>query len=520
MVSLARQYLEKGDGRNAMLCLQQALRANPKNLDAVRLMAGLMEASRSPGALLWRSRVVELNPQSVEDRLALAQTALMMRDYASATNALEGVPAAGKQTAAYHNLAGTLASTVNQLPEAEAHFLEAARLDPTNAAPRLNLAVIQLQRTNAPAQLEARASLRQLATDPTLRCQAMRELIGDAMRHKQTNDALALTKELLLQTNSAFSDRLLRLDVLQASQNPEFPPALAAFQREATNAPGKIYELGMWQASRISSTNALAWLRSLPLALQTNQPVTMLVADCQTAIQDWRGLQAFLQPQDWAELEFIRHSFLAHALRGQELATAAKSEWEQALKAAGNRKESLGMLLRLAGNWKWFTEGEEILWSFVNRYPGEKWAFAMLNQVLIADGRTRSLMTLYSQQAKTAPADIAAKNNLAMTALLLDAKDQKPHELALEVYQKAPTNASFASTYAFSLYVQKKNAEALKILEQLKPQELEDPGIAGYYAMVLQATGNRAKAKKYFDLTAKARLLPEERKLIDQAKGM
>jgi predicted Zn-dependent protease len=106
-----------------------------------------------------------------------------------------------------------------------------------------------------------------------------------------------------------------------------------------------------------------------------------------------------------------------------------------------------------------------------------------------------------------------------MTALLLDAKELKPHDLARQLYQQDPTNSSFAATYAFSLYVQGKNTEALKVLRQLKPQELESPSIAGYYGLILKATGSGAKARVYLDWTSKATLLPEERKLFAQAKA-
>jgi len=126
-------------------------------------------------------------------------------------------------------------------------------------------------------------------------------------------------------------------------------------------------------------------------------------------------------------------------------------------------------------------------------------------------------MMLYSQELKRSPSDLAMKNNLAMTALLLDAQELKPHELAREVYEKAPTNAAYVSTYAFSLHLQKKDAEALKVIERLKPQELQNPSIAGYYGLILKATGNGAKAKVYLESASKARLLPEEKKLFDRA---
>jgi Flp pilus assembly protein TadD len=522
LMSLAHQFLAKADGRNALLCVQRVFRSDPHNLDATRVMAQLTEAARSPSALLWRTRVVELNPHSLDDRLALAQTALMMRDHATATNALGGVDQAGQSTVAYHNVAGAVAAAANQSALAEAQFLEAAMLDPQNQSVQLNLAVVRLHGTNLAAITEARDSLKQLsssATNSFLRCQALRELAFDALRHRQGDQALGLSKQLLQETNSTFKDRLLRLDVLQATQPAGFRPALTAFEHEAGADPGKIYELATWQMAKSSPQDALTWLRTLPSNTQTNQSVELLVAECCTMLKDWRGLQSSIARQNWAELEFVRHAFLSRALRGQELTDSAKAEWEQALKAANGQKGSLVMLLRLAAQWNWQSEGEDILWTIINRYPGEQWAIQTLSQALYAGGRTRSLMQLYSQESKRVPSDLSAKNNLAMTVLLLDAQEFKPYDLAREVYQKSPTNASYVSTYAFSLYLQGKNAEALKVIKTLKPQELQDPSIAGYYGLILKATGDRARARAYLDWTVKVRLLPEEKKLFDNAKA-
>jgi len=520
LVKQARVFSAKSDPKNALLCLQRALRAKPGDVEASRLMADLMEAGRSPSALLWRSRVVELNPQSLQDRIALAQTALTMRDLATATNALEGVAEADKKTASYHNVAGAATAAGNRFAEAEVHFFEAARLEPTNLVFRVNLAVLQLQATNDTKQAAARAVLNQLRANPVMHCRALRELAADALRYKQSDTALTLSRELVQQTNSVFRDRLLRLTVLKETKSPEFTSALTGFQREAGVDPGKVYELTMWQIANAAVPQALTWLQGLPLETRTNQPVALLTANCQTMLKDWAGMLISLdEAQNWGELEFVRFAFRARALRGQNLDPAAKAEWERALMAAGTRRENLVMLLRLAAQWNWPTEGEGILWTIVNRYPGEKWAPRALSDVLMAEGRTRSLMMLYSQLVRTTPSDLAAKNNLAVTALLLNASEMRPHDLAREVYEKASTNAYYASTYAFSLHLQDKNAEALKIFGKLKPQELEDPALAAYYGMVLRANGQGAQAKKYLELAAKARLLPEERKLIDKAKA-
>src|ERR1043166_2784291 len=139
LMGMARQYIAKSDNRNAMLCLQQALRANPQNAEACRMCAQLCESSRSPAAHLWRNRVVELNPKSTDDRMALVQTALIFRDINAATNALEAINAEGKKTPAFHNLAGAVCAAGNRLEGAAGHLIEAARLEPTNPVPKLNL---------------------------------------------------------------------------------------------------------------------------------------------------------------------------------------------------------------------------------------------------------------------------------------------------------------------------------------------------------------------------------------------
>ena len=438
LIKQARRYLDKSDPARAQLCLRNALAHNPKDLEACRLMAQVAEAARLPSAIIWRSRVVELNPHSLDDRLALAQTALSLRDHATATNALEGVSPDDKKTAAYQNLAGTVAAAANQLAQAQAYFLEAARLEPQNPAPQLNLAVVRLHGTNTPELEEARTALQRLASNPTnstLRCQALREMTLDAMGHKHQDVGLALSKQLIQETNAAFTDWILRLEVLLETKNPDFKPALANCQREAATNQGKLSELATWEMAKTTPRETLTWLQSLPIATQTNMPVAMFVAECDTMLTNWPALQTTLEHQNWADLEFIRHAFLTRALRGQNMTASAQAQWEQALKLANGQRAGLVMLLRLAAQWNWVSEGEEILWNIVNNYPGERWAVGTLAQALFVGGRTRSLMQLYGQESKRTPADFAAKNNLAMTALLLDAQELNPQELAREVYQ-------------------------------------------------------------------------------------
>jgi tetratricopeptide (TPR) repeat protein len=518
-MTMAREYFAKADVRNTILSLRQVLNINPRNIEACRMMAGLTEAARSPAALVWRQRVLELNPGSFEDRLSLAQAAIIFQDYPLATNALAGVADTDKKTAAYHNIAGSMSLVEGKPDEAEAHFSESIRINPSDPIPQVNLAVVRLHRTNALDMAEARIDLQRVimnSTNAALRSQSRRELIVDAMRFNDIPTALTRSKELTEQTNSVFTDKLLRLDVLLKTQSAEFKPTLVLYQREAANDPAKLFDLANWQV-RLSPAGALGWLQSLPMQTRTNQPAALLAAQCQLQLGDWHGLQAAIQPQNWSELEFIRHALLARALREQNLTEASTAEWGVALKFASDQKGTLISLFRLAAEWKWNSEAEQILWTVVNRYPEEKWATPVLEQALMAWHRTRSLMQLFEIMSKRYPDDLEIKNNLAMTAMLLGAQELDPYGMAEQVYEKSPQNASYASTYAFSLYLQKKYAEALKVMQQLKAPQLEKPDIAGYYGLILKANGDMADAKVSLNRISKAHLLPEEQTLFDQA---
>ena len=533
-ISMAKGYIAKADLRNAYLSLQQVLKVNPRNIEACRMMAALTEAERLPGALVWRERVLELDPKSFGDRLALAQAAIMQQNYPLATNTLAGVSDLDRNTAAYHNIAGTAALMGGHPAEAETHFGEASRLDPENPVPQVNLAVVRLHLTNALDMAEARIALQRVvlnSTNANLRSQSRRELIGDAMRFKDFPTALKFSQELAQQTNAIFPDKLLRLNVLMKAQSAEFRPTLASYQAEAATDPTKIVDLTKWETINLSTADALGWLQGLPMQTRTNLTVEILAAGCQLELKDWHGLQTVIQQQIWNDpshpwiaLEYMRHAYLARCLRGQNLMEASTAEWAVAVTFATDQKylsvqkESMKTLFELAAGWKWNSEAEQILWVVVNQYPEEKWAFPVLRTALINWHRTRSLMQLLGIMHRRNPDDLAIKNDLATIAMLLKAQEIKPFDLAQEVYDKSPNNPYFASTYAFSLYLQGKYGDALKTMQKLTQKDLQDPSISLYYGLILKANGDKAEAKTYLDRTSLTRLLPEEQVLFDQAK--
>ena len=523
-LAMARNYYAQADVRNAVLALQQVLKANPRNLDACRMMAAMAEAARSSDGLLWRQRVVDINPKSLPDRLALAQAAMTSQDYLLASNTLAGVAESDQATADYQNVAGAVSCFGGKLDQAEAHFSEAIRLDPSNLYSQVYLADVRLSQTNALDMAEARIALQRVimnSTNAALCGMARRVLIKDALRFNDFNTALTLSQALAQQTNSGFTDKLLRLNVLLKVNSAEFKPTLALYQRIAATNPAELFDLANWQVNQQSPADALGWLQSLPIQTRTNQMAALLIAKCQLQLGDWRGLQAGLQSQNWSEFEYIRHALQARSLREQNLIEASVAEWGVSVKYASEpgQKARLNALFSLIASWKWNSEMEQILWAVVKNYPEEKWAPAALNRFLVDARRTRSLMELSKIIHERDPADIAAENNLALIALLLGAQELNPYQLSQEVYSKAPKYPPFASTYAFALYLQKKNSEALKVIQQLAATDLANPSIAGYYGLILKANGNPAEARNYLNLAARGSLLPEEQALFNQAQA-
>lgn len=519
-LALAKQFAAKRDLGNEAIALRQALNANPRNLEANRMMADLAEASHSDSTLNWRKKVLELDPNSLSARVSLAQTALFFHDLATASNTLAGVDEAGKKTSVYYNVLGELALVENKTAEAQSDFAEAVRIDPSYLAPQMSLAVVELHGSNALDMAEARINLKRISMNSTNlydRAHAKRELAMDALRFGDFNTALYYSKELVDQPDATFNDKLLRLDTLGMAKSHEYKSTLAADEQEAANSPDELSSLAIWLMQRQLPGQALVWLQSLPAKTQTNPPAAIFIAENEIMSRNWAGLQNAVSKGNWGNEDYIRHVYLAYALRQQGFNEASKTEWDIALAAANGQDAPLTALFRFTVVWHWTPEGEQILWTIVNKFPQEQWAAQQLAHQLETEGSTRALMELFNILAKRNPDDLDSQNNLAATAMLLNAQEIRPYDLAREVYQKDPTNPQYACTYAFALHLQGKDTEALKIMQQLDAKDLSNSSIAGYYGIILKAVGDKAQANAYLKRSVNEQLLPEERAMFEQA---
>ncbi len=139
---------------------------------------------------------------------------------------------------------------------------------------------------------------------------------------------------------------------------------------------------------------------------------------------------------------------------------------------------------------------------------------------LYADGNSGELEAVLLRVHSANPGDNRIKNNLAAISLLRGANAaavENAHRLAQEAYDSAPDNPYFICTYAYSLLLQNKPEEAVKIAGSLKPDYLKIPSIAAYYGVVQARTGHADAAREPLKLADASKLLPEEKQMVRQA---
>ncbi len=518
LVRQARHFLGKSDLRRAALSAREALQLNASNIEASRIMAEIAETVMSPAAVSWRGRMVALQPGVASNSLAWASIALRFGENAVVDEALLTVPPEARHTAAYHELAGAFALAVKQRPLAEFHYAAAARLEPQNELHQLNLAAVRLLSSNVGESHEARAVLERLRAHPQVGAQSARVLIADAMRNNEMERALGMARDLQADPKAPFRDRMLYLDVLHRMKHADFPSCLCQLQQRACQRPSDLAAMVVWMNANDMAAQALAWIRGLPVDWVARQPVPLAMAEAYAAIHDWTGLQSAIGKANWEELDFVRLAFLARADREAGDTASARIRWRLAVTSAFDQPGKIAMLARMAHGWGWKDETEDLCWSLAEGSQSQHWALQKLFDLYRSKGDTRGLRRVVSCALEINPSDAVARNDFIVFSLLLNVEVAKACRMARELHGMNPSNAVFASTYAFSLHCQGRTAEGLKVLSALKESERRSPSVAAYYGILLAAQDMSDQARQYLDLADQATLLPEEKKLLAEAR--
>ncbi|MGH8093481.1 MAG: hypothetical protein ACREIF_08420 [Chthoniobacterales bacterium] len=235
--------------RWAAMATERAFAVDSSSLDACRTLAAINERQKNLKALDWRRRALALQPDSLGDRLALAESALSFGEPAVAAEMLRQVPAAQQNDARFQLAAAHFALVKNDFAAAEKHFRAAVQLAPNDSGKQLELAEFQLRSDDGAKRREGRRIAESLQSDPKFRLAALHVLLNDAIRRGQEAASLDLIHELATLPEAPFAGRLPALDLLHRLNDPDLRGALARLETEAIPSAEKAVALINWMSS-------------------------------------------------------------------------------------------------------------------------------------------------------------------------------------------------------------------------------------------------------------------------------
>jgi len=517
LIRRAAVALEHGDDATASLAARAVLQIKAKSAPAARIIAQIGEKGGNRAALDWRHRVLEVEPHSVDDELALARCALQFNEPAVAEQAISEIDEQGKHQAGYHAVAATLADMKKDDETALHEWEQAVQLAPEDGGYQLKLATLELRSGKPDRQGAGRAILNKLRDDPKQRGAATRALITDGIaRHASNQELLRLAQDLQGYPEATTADRLIYLDFMHQIDAPEFTSYLTKFEADVVSKPVELGSLLEWMSRNNLNLVALDYIKSVPAELLTKWPVPLAIAELYDRLRDWRKLEQVTTNANWGQGEFIRHAYLSRALREQDKMAGAEHEWAAATKEASAQSASLMSLMHTTAEWKWEKEMVDLLWTLTRSQDKQKEAVEELYRYYEKASDTQGLYRVLVRWAELEPDNLNVQNNFVQVALLLDANADDARRIAVDLHNKAPSNPAYTTTYAYSLLTKGNSKEAAKVMSSLTPEELRDPSVSAYYGICLAAVHDE-KAREFLAAGQKAPLLPEEKKLIDKA---
>jgi tetratricopeptide (TPR) repeat protein len=519
----AEQLFRAGKLAEAGAAARRVVDIDPSNLRAVRLVAVVADQFGIRDAVLWRERAAELEPWNTTNLIDWSQSALRYGDYFTALRALSRYPTNPPPPAYFHDTAGTVALGVGDRQQADFHFSEAVRLDPTNITRQFNLAKLRLFAEGAIRQEEARQQLKRLADMPQHHNEALALLAEDALIHSKWADANRFAAELMTQTNITFADRLLQVRALQAAKSPAYTNALQSLQAYSVKNPSDLARLIIWLNESGQAPLAMNWVRTLTAETRLTPAVSMAIADLFISLRDWLGLRRWVHDGDWAGLNCFRFAYDAYAARFLNGSDKGGAEldglWSKAMTAAAGNTSQLEQLAQIATRWGLSKQAENTWWAVAESGKGVENALLILQRGYLLRDDTLGQFRVAKQFHLFKPNDLSALNNLVYLGLLLKVDDSNLQKLADRLYEQSHNNPIHIATYAFALFRRDQAQAAADLMNSLDPLELRRPAIAAMQGVFLAKAGDTLHARDFLKLANQAKLLPEEEKLVNEARA-
>ena len=516
-ISLARSFIETKNFQEGIVRLRDALRYWPDHLDARRTMASLLEASRSPEALEHRQRLMDLQPQFLEPKLAYARSALLLDKPDDAAKVLDKFKGANRKSSQFLELRADLFLARGRPDLALEAYRELVELHPEDRGIQVKLTALQLQTGIEQDRDAARKALESLSSDEEFGLIALRALARDALRRQDYPGALAWSEQACAKPSAEFSDRLLRLQTLFVAKSPGYDALNSDLEKSAFEDPQLALELGRWKVNAAGPLIAAAWLESAPDRVRSEPDLSILLAECYSDLNRWNDLETLALNGAWQEFESLRLAYLARALAGQGNSSKSAQMWELAVAGAEKHPALLSRLLAIARADK--RDVRQVLWIIAESDDRNVFARRELYQAYWQERNADGMLRMMEIILRENPNDRAAKYSVANLLLATGRQIERAGRLAKELYEDDPRSLGNAALYAFSLHLQGNPDKGADLLDSRDDVgQLGSEG-AAYYALLLSACGRRDEARRALTAVDRELLLPELRADLDRVFG-
>jgi hypothetical protein len=265
---------------------------------------------------------------------------------------------------------------------------------------------------------------------------------------------------------------------------------------------------------------AAGWLALVAAETRGSATTDMQLSDSLYAAADWDGLQELLRMTNWKGADYLRSALLADGFRRHGDPRQSQEQWRQALALADRSTSRLQNLRALATQWQWAPERLETLNLIFEQNPGDRLLLAELLRHYREARRTADLyrvLNLYVG-ANTDPTDEGVAQ--AYYSLLLDTNVVRAHVAARNAFEATPGDAVRRMVFAFSLWKQRRAAEAMPLLSEVKAGATSElVPIPLLRAVIQLQMGNREEARASLAQFKAESALPEEVALAARISG-
>jgi thioredoxin-like negative regulator of GroEL len=520
LLDQAASLLQEQKFEEAARMARAVVKVRPDSVPAYYILAETTEKQNLEETVSWRAQIARLLPTDVDSQLNLASAALRFGQIDLARQALDRISPRDRDRAAFHVVAGWLARAQGNLAEQEKQFAAAVEKEPGNDLYQFNLAVMQIHSSIDEKSVKARETLERLSKVAPFRTGALRALLNDAVARNDLAAADNFAQQLQMSPEVTFVDYLLCLNFYRKLDEKKFRLLLERVKPVAARNSSDLTSLMNWMNENGLAVDVAKWVDKLPPENLTSPPVSIAVADAYESVKNWSRLKRWTRSGSWSDAEYLRLAYQAIAARRsqQNGEDDFQALWSSAEQATNERPERMLDLARLASKSNLQVESERLWLRVANNPPMRREALDALRRLHRTNNNPEKLYDVLQWLHESSPNEAPITADLARLGLNLDKNIERSHQLAREAYDRAPDEVNCAVTYAFSLDRLGRSAEAFQIIQKLPPDQLHDPHAAVYVTLLLLDANQIDAAKDYIAVADEAKIYPEEKKLLDEAR--